>query len=102
LDGVLPALIAGTAPRRPQDAASASYFGGRRPEDGTIDWKRDAPSIHNLVRAVAPPYPGAFSTLAVLSLELAGMPCDATALVARFGAAPVPLGTTAAAGHGHV
>ena len=42
LDGVLPALIAGTAPRRPQDLASGSYFGGRRPEDGIIDWKRDA------------------------------------------------------------
>ena len=61
LDGVLPALIAGTAPRRPQDAARASYFGGRRPEDGIIDWTRDARSIHNLVRAVAPPYPGAFT-----------------------------------------
>ena len=63
LDGALPALIAGTAPRRPQDLASASYFGGRRPEDGIIDWKRDALSIHNLVRAVAPPYPGARTTL---------------------------------------
>ncbi len=59
LDGVLPALVAGTAPRRPQDLASGSYFGGRRPEDGIIDWSRDAASIHNLVRAVAPPYPGA-------------------------------------------
>ncbi len=63
LDRALPALIAGTAPRRPQDPASASYFGGRRPEDGIIDWKRDALSIHNLVRAVAPPYPGAFTTV---------------------------------------
>src|SRR6185295_9547508 len=66
LDGALPALIAGTAPRRPQDLASGSYFGGRRPEDGMIDWKRDALSIHNLVRAVAPPYPGARTTLAGL------------------------------------
>jgi methionyl-tRNA formyltransferase len=63
LDGVLPALIAGIAPRRPQEAARASYFGGRRPEDGIIDWTRDAATIHNLVRAVAPPYPGAFTTL---------------------------------------
>jgi methionyl-tRNA formyltransferase len=63
LDGVLPALVAGTAPRRPQDRASASYFGGRRPEDGIIDWHRDAVSIHNLVRAVAPPYPGAMTKL---------------------------------------
>ena len=63
LHRVLPALIAGTAPRLPQDPSAARYFGGRRPEDGTIDWKRDAASIHNLVRAVAPPYPGARTRL---------------------------------------
>jgi methionyl-tRNA formyltransferase len=63
LDGVLPALVAGIAPRRPQDAAHAGFFGGRRPEDGVIDWTRDAVTIHNLVRAVAPPYPGAFTTV---------------------------------------
>ena len=64
LDGVLPALVAGTAPRRAQDLASGSYFGGRKPDDGRIDWTRDATTIHNLVRAVAPPYPGAFTTVA--------------------------------------
>jgi methionyl-tRNA formyltransferase len=63
LDGVLPALVAGKAPRTPQDPARGSYFGGRRPEDGVIDWRRDAGAIHNLVRAVAPPYPGAFTTV---------------------------------------
>jgi methionyl-tRNA formyltransferase len=63
LDGVLPALLAGTAPRRPQDGSRASYYGGRRPEDGLIDWNGDATAIHNLVRAVAPPYPGAFTTI---------------------------------------
>ena len=64
LDGVLPALLAGSAPRRPQDLAKGSYFGGRRPEDGRIDWSRDATTVHNLVRAVAPPYPGAFTAVA--------------------------------------
>lgn len=59
LDSVLPALIAGTAPRIPQDLGRGSYFTGRKPEDGIIDWSLDATSIHNLVRAVAPPYPGA-------------------------------------------
>ena len=63
LDRVLPALIAGTAPRRPQDLSAARYFGARRAEDGTIDWSCDATTIHNLVRAVAPPYPGARTTL---------------------------------------
>ncbi len=60
---VLPALVAGTAPRVPQDLSRGSYFGGRQPEDGIIDWSRDATTIHNLVRAVAPPYPGARTTL---------------------------------------
>ena len=59
LHSVLPALIAGTAPRLPQDPSRASYFGGRKPEDGIIDWSQNAARIHNLVRAVAPPYPGA-------------------------------------------
>ena len=59
LDRVLPALIAGTAPRIPQDLSRGSYFSGRKPEDGVIDWSMDATAIHNLVRAVAPPYPGA-------------------------------------------
>ena len=59
LDRALPALLAGTAPRTPQDAGTASYFGGRKPEDGVIDWSKSASAIHNLVRAVAPPYPGA-------------------------------------------
>jgi methionyl-tRNA formyltransferase len=61
LDRVLPALLAGNAPRIPQDLAKGSYFGGRRPEDGRIDWSRPAREIHDLVRAVAPPFPGAFT-----------------------------------------
>jgi len=70
LDAVLPALIAGTAPRIPQDLAQGSYFGGRKPEDGCIDWSRSAQQIHNLVRAVAPPYPGAFATVAGVSARI--------------------------------
>ena len=61
LDGVLPRLIDGTAVEQKQDLAQGSYFGGRKPEDGRIDWRQGAAAIHNLVRAVAPPYPGAFS-----------------------------------------
>jgi methionyl-tRNA formyltransferase len=63
LDGVLPALLAGTAPRRPQDLSRGGYFSGRKPEDGVIDWSKSAAEIHNLVRAVAPPYPGARTSL---------------------------------------
>ena len=64
LDGVLPALVAGNAPRTLQDAARASYFGARKPEDGVIDWSQSASAIHNLVRALAPPYPGARTLVA--------------------------------------
>jgi methionyl-tRNA formyltransferase len=60
----LPALIAGNAPRRPQPVLAGQYFGRRRPEDGRIDWSRPALEIHNLVRAVAPPFPGAFGNVA--------------------------------------
>jgi hypothetical protein len=45
---------------------------------------------------------GGGGTLTVLSLELAGVECDAAALVARLGAAPVPVGMTAGTGRGHV
>jgi methionyl-tRNA formyltransferase len=64
LDGVLPALIAGTAPRWPNDTTAGSYFGARRAEDGRIDWSLPATRIHNLVRAVAPPFPGARGSVA--------------------------------------
>jgi methionyl-tRNA formyltransferase len=57
-------LIDGTALRIAQNDAQASYFGGRKPGDGRIDWNRPAAAIHNLVRGVAPPYPGAFSSIA--------------------------------------
>ena len=57
----LPGLIAGDAPRRPQTIEPGQYFGRRSPEDGRIDWTQPALSIHNLVRAVAPPFPGAFT-----------------------------------------
>jgi methionyl-tRNA formyltransferase len=60
LDQALPDLLAGTAPRIAQDLSRGSYFGGRRPEDGRIAWDASAAKIHNLVRGVAPPYPGAF------------------------------------------
>ncbi|RYF36305.1 MAG: formyltransferase, partial [Comamonadaceae bacterium] len=57
----LPALLDGSAPRRPNPLDQGSYFGGRRPEDGRIDFSRPASEVYNLVRAVAPPYPGAFT-----------------------------------------
>jgi methionyl-tRNA formyltransferase len=57
----LPQLIAGTAPARALDLSHGSYFGKRSPEDGRIDWRCTARAVHDLVRAVAPPFPGAFT-----------------------------------------
>lgn len=59
----LPGLIDGSAVLRAQDLSKGSYFGARRPEDGRIDWSQPAKRIHDLVRAVAPPYPGAFTVV---------------------------------------
>lgn len=57
----MPKLKAGTAPRVPLDLAKGSYFGGRKPEDGEIDWTKSAKEVHDLVRAVTRPWPGAFT-----------------------------------------
>ena len=57
----LPELLQGRVPRTPNVLANGSYFGGRKPEDGCIQWSQDALQVHNLIRAVAPPYPGAFT-----------------------------------------
>jgi len=57
----LPGILSGKPNLKPQNLTAGSYFGRRRPEDGRIDWSKSAQEIHNLVRAVAPPFPGAFT-----------------------------------------
>ena len=57
---ILPQLLSGSFPRMAQ-TGPPSYYGGRRPEDGLIDWSHDALTIYNLIRAVTHPYPGAFT-----------------------------------------
>ena len=76
----LPPLIAGTAAARSLDLAAGSYFGRRRPEDGRIDWRQGARAVHDLVRAVAPPFPGAFT-------DVNG--CRLNVLETRLDSAPV-------------
>ena len=75
----LPPLIEGHAAAQALDLGKGSYFGRRRPEDGRIDWGRGARKIHDLVRAVAPPFPGAFTEvngcrLAVLETRVDAQP----------------------------
>lgn len=55
------ALLAGTAREIPQVESQATYFGGRKPEDGRIVWTQTSHQVFNLIRAVTDPYPGAFT-----------------------------------------
>ena len=59
----LPAMMAGRIVKMPNDLSKGNYFGGRKPEDGRIDWTQPAQTIYNLHRAVAPPYPGAWTII---------------------------------------
>jgi len=70
LNNCLPDLLAGRAQALKQDLSKGAYFGGRKAEDGIIDWSQSAPEIHNLVRAVAPPYPGATTRLMGHSMRI--------------------------------
>ncbi len=70
LNDVLPALLSGKAQAVQQDLSKGAYFGGRKAEDGIINWSRSAQEIHNLVRAVAPPYPGATTQVMGKSMRI--------------------------------
>ena len=59
----VPQLLAGTAPRIPQDPIRVSAWPKRIPADGIIDWETRAPYVHDWVRAQTRPYPGAFTFL---------------------------------------
>jgi methionyl-tRNA formyltransferase len=66
----LPALVAGTARLRPQPGGAGAYYGRRTRADGAIDWRAGVAAVHNLVRAVAPPFPGAFARAGGLPLRV--------------------------------
>ena len=70
LDRSLDAVLDGMAQPHEQDLSRGGYFRGRTSDDGRIDWTKGAREIHNLVRAVAPPYPGAFTYLGGQRLRL--------------------------------
>ena len=79
---VMPRLLRGEVPRRANRLEQGSYFGGRKPEDGRIDWALAAGQVYNLIRAVAPPYPGAFFEIGATRLIVARARPAATALAA--------------------
>lgn len=68
---VVAGLDRGRAPAQAQDEAKAVYWHQRNEEDGWIDWQTmDAVEIHNLVRAITRPYPGAFTYRGVRRIRI--------------------------------
>ncbi len=81
------ALLAGLATETPQDEAQASYFGGRKPEDGRIVWTQTSRQIFNVIRAVTDPYPGAFTEIGEARLMVWWAEMDTPAAHAMAGRA---------------
>jgi methionyl-tRNA formyltransferase len=85
----LPKIAAGEVAFWPQPPGEPSYYPKRIPQDGLIDWSASTQAIHRLIRAVAPPYPGAFCHLDGRRIDIrAAQPFD-TALFAS----PIEAGT---------
>lgn len=59
LEEFVPALASGSFQRLPQDHRRANVWRKRGKNDGRIDWRMSAHSIHNLVRGLSRPYVGA-------------------------------------------
>jgi methionyl-tRNA formyltransferase len=57
----LPAILNGTAPRRPQERSNADLLPKRTPAMGITSWDRPARAVHDWIRALTTPYPGAFA-----------------------------------------
>jgi methionyl-tRNA formyltransferase len=66
----LPALLAGAAPRRPQGPSPTPNLPKRTPEMGITDWSRPPRAVHDWIRGLTHPYPGAFTYLAGRKLLL--------------------------------
>ncbi len=61
LEDRLPQILEGRVDARAQDPARATYTCRRAEEDNHVDWSRPTRNVHNLIRAVTHPYPGAYS-----------------------------------------
>jgi methionyl-tRNA formyltransferase len=59
----LPLLALGVASSYEQDHFKRRSFPQRSPNDGKIDWKKNATFINRFIRAQTRPYPGAFTLL---------------------------------------
>lgn len=54
----------------PQDESESTYGCGRVPSDGEIDWSESTAHIYALIRALTPPFPGAYSYLAARRITI--------------------------------
>ena len=63
LDHALPLIASGTLQLQPQPESGRRVMPQRSPEDGRIDWTRDADFLDRWIRAQTRPYPGAFTEL---------------------------------------
>jgi methionyl-tRNA formyltransferase len=53
-----------------QNEGDATYGCARIPDDGEIDWRLDTKRLDQLIRALSPPFPGAFTFLGRQKLRL--------------------------------
>jgi methionyl-tRNA formyltransferase len=61
LDRWLPQLAQGDLTTQEQDHGAATWLGRRNPEDGWLEWQAERNDLLRLIRASAPPHPGAFT-----------------------------------------
>jgi UDP-4-amino-4-deoxy-L-arabinose formyltransferase/UDP-glucuronic acid dehydrogenase (UDP-4-keto-hexauronic acid decarboxylating) len=66
----LPAILKGEIQPVPQPDEEPTHLPKRAPENGGIYWDQPARRIENLIRAVAPPYPGAFTFLGEMEVKI--------------------------------
>ncbi len=78
---LLPKLLAGERPGRPQVYSDEPILPRRRPQDGQIDWSKSGREVYDFIRGLTRPYPGAFSWLEgqrYLIWNAASFPVDLT------------------------
>ncbi|GAC1510593.1 MAG: methionyl-tRNA formyltransferase [Steroidobacteraceae bacterium] len=97
----LAGLEDGSVQPEPQDNALATYAPIIRKEDGSIDWKRPAQSIHDLIRAMQP-WPVAHTSFRGQSLRIWRSRVSSTATDLAPGTLVVDHGLFVAAGGGHL
>lgn len=61
LEEIIQKIDLGTIEGHQQNNDAATYSIWRNPDDCHIDWNKSAKDIYNFIRAVGPPYPGAYT-----------------------------------------